>query len=98
MIYELEFHEKALKEWKKLGENVRPQLKSKLERRLAEPRVPKSALHGMPDCYKIKHESFRLIYQVIEGTRVIRVLAVGTRERLAAYQASEDRLDEAPSG
>lgn len=92
MSYELEWHPAALKEWKKLGEEVRPALKEKLLRRLIEPRIPKSALHGMRDCYKIKHGSLRLIYQVIDGS-IVKVLAVGQRSKLAAYSAADDRLD-----
>ncbi len=65
MSYELVWHPNALKEWKKLGESIKPPLKQKLLRRLEEPRLPKAALHNMQDCYKIKHGSFRLIYQVL---------------------------------
>lgn len=93
MTYELEFEPHALKEWKKLGESVKPPLKQKLSRRLEEPRNPKAALHNLPNCYKIKHGSYRLIYQVLDNEAIVRVLAVGTRERLAAYKAAEDRLD-----
>jgi mRNA interferase RelE/StbE len=41
MTYELEFSEKAWKEWKKnLGVNLKDQFKRKLRERLVNPRVP----------------------------------------------------------
>ncbi len=92
MTYELEFHPDALKEWKNLDESVRRPLKKKLEARLEEPRNPKAALHGMPDCYKLKHGSYRLVYRVFDTTIVIMVMAVGKRERLAAYDAASNRI------
>ena len=53
-----------------------------LEARLEEPRNPKAALHGMPDCYKLKHGSYRLVYRVLDTTIVVMVMAVGKRKRL----------------
>jgi len=94
MSYELVWHPDALKEWKKLGENTKPPLKQKLIRRLEEPCIPKAALHNMRDCYKIKHGSFRLIYQVFADSATIKVLAVGHRDKLAAYKAADNRLED----
>ncbi|MGF6694443.1 mRNA interferase RelE/StbE [Metapseudomonas resinovorans] len=69
MTYELEFLPSALKEWRKLGDTVRDQFKRKLKKRLQRPRVQGDALHGMPDCFKIKLRSagYRLVYRVEEG-------------------------------
>lgn len=55
-IYNLEFHEAALKEWRKLDGSIKRQFKDKLAERLLCPRVPKAQLHGndMQDTYKIK--------------------------------------------
>jgi mRNA interferase RelE/StbE len=39
MTYELEFSEKAWKEWKKLGENLKGQFKKKLKERLVNPQA-----------------------------------------------------------
>ena len=71
MTYKLEFLPSARKEWDKLGHTLRDQLKKKLAERLENPRVPADALHGMPDCYKIKLKSsgYRLVYEVIEARR-----------------------------
>jgi mRNA interferase RelE/StbE len=44
MTYELEFSEKAWKEWKKLGVNLKDQFKRKLRERLVNPHVPADRL------------------------------------------------------
>jgi mRNA interferase RelE/StbE len=54
MTYELEFSEKAWKEWKKLGATLRDQFKKKLQERLADPHVPADRLSGLGNAYKIK--------------------------------------------
>jgi len=67
MTYLLDFDERALKEWRKLGPRVREQLKKKLAAVLESPRIEANKLRGMPVCYKIKLRSsgYRLVYQVI---------------------------------
>ncbi|HEY1076757.1 MAG TPA: type II toxin-antitoxin system RelE/ParE family toxin [Fontimonas sp.] len=92
MTYELQFHADAWKEWRKLDESVKGPLKKKLGARLQEPRNPKAALRGMPDCYKLKHGSYRLVYRVIDATIVVLVMAVGKRDRLAAYDVASHRI------
>lgn len=88
----MEWHPEAFDEWNRLDKGVKEGLKEKLLRRLEVPNIPKAALRTLPDCYKIKHGSFRLVYQLIDKTRSLRVLAVGHRDKLAAYKDSEDRL------
>lgn len=93
MSYRLRFHEMALKEWKKLGADLREQFKKKLAERLENPRVPSAALAGMPDCYKIKlrKAGYRLVYRVDEDTVFVTVLAVGKRDKLRVYGAAKAR-------
>ena len=83
-----------MKEWQKLGDTVRLQLKKKLVEVLTNPRIEANRLHGLPDCYKIKLRSagYRLIYQVIDQDVVVFVVAVDKREHEAAYRKAEDRL------
>lgn len=66
----------------------------KLKERLSNPHVPKDALSGMPNCYKIKLRSigFRLVYQVIDQELIVIVVAVGKRERNEAYLKARKRL------
>lgn len=54
MTYSLEFDARALKEWQKLGDTVRQQLKKKLVEILNNPRIEANRLHGFPDCYKVQ--------------------------------------------
>lgn len=93
MTYKLEFLPSAHKEWNKLGHTLREQFKKKLGDRLKLPRIPADALHGMPDCYKIKliASGYRLVYQVIDERVVVSVLAVGRRERSSVYDTAKNR-------
>ncbi|KFE47503.1 MULTISPECIES: type II toxin-antitoxin system RelE family toxin [Pseudomonas] len=94
MTYNLEFDARALKEWHKLGDTVRQQLKKKLATILVAPRVEANRLHALPDCYKIKLRSsgYRLVYQVIDQEVVVFVVAVDKREREEVYRKAADRL------
>ncbi|TCG04144.1 addiction module toxin RelE [Paraburkholderia steynii] len=93
-IYKLQFLESAQKEWSKLDNTVRSQLKRKLAERLENPRVESARLSTMPDCYKIKlaASGYRLLYQVVDRTVTVTVISVGKRERSAAYAAAIARL------
>jgi len=95
MSFKLRFHEQAWAEWQKLDRSVREPFKKKLAERLEQPRVPSGALHGMPDCYKIKLKSvgYRLVYRVEDAVLYVTVIAVGKRERSRVYSEAKDRLD-----
>ncbi|MEQ9945487.1 type II toxin-antitoxin system RelE family toxin [Pectobacterium aroidearum] len=94
MAYFLDFDERALKEWRKLGETVRNQFKKKLTDILETPRIEANKLRGMPDCYKIKLRSagYRLVYQVQDEKVVVFVVSVGKREHSEAYNDAIKRL------
>lgn len=94
MTYSLEFDARALKEWQKLGDTVRQQLKKKLASILVNPRVEANRLHSLPDCYKLKLSSsgYRLVYQVIDHEVVVFVIAVDKREREKVYRKAAERL------
>lgn len=93
MSFDLRFLPSALKEWEKLGAPVRAQFKTKLTERLEHPRVPKDALHGMRDHYKIKLRGagYRLVYRVEDETVIVTVVAVGKRERGRVYSDAARR-------
>lgn len=78
MTYSLVFDARALKEWQKLGDTVRQQLKKKLAEVLLNPRIEANRLHSLPDCYKIKLRSsgYRLVYQVLDHEVGVFVVAV----------------------
>lgn len=90
MAYFLDFDERALKEWRKLGSTVREQLKKKLVEVLESPRIEANKLRGMPDCYKIKLRSSG--YQVIDEKVVVFVISVGKRERSEVYSEAVKRI------
>ena len=94
MAYFLDFDERALKEWRKLGSTVREQLKNKLAEVLESPRIDANKLRGMHDCYKIKLRSsgYRLVYQVIDEKVVVFVISVGKRERSEVYSEAVKRI------
>ncbi|MDA8484347.1 type II toxin-antitoxin system RelE/ParE family toxin [Pseudomonas resinovorans] len=94
MTYELEFLPSALKEWRKLGDTVRDQFKKKLKERLQRPRIQGDALHGMPDCFKIKLRTagYRLVYRVEDQRITVVVIGVGKRECGAVYDKAKGRL------
>ncbi len=74
MTYELAIHPLAEVEWKRLDESVKRRFKQKLAKeRLLNPRVAKDALHGVPDCYKIKSAApqFRLACHVEQESRLL---------------------------
>lgn len=54
MTYELEFSEKAWKEWTRLEAGLKEQFKKKLKDRLINPHVPADRLRGLGAAYKIK--------------------------------------------
>ena len=94
MTYNLKFHEKALKEWMKLGEPVKSQLKKKLIARLENPHIQADRLSGFSTAlYKIKLRSagYRLVYEVNDNEITVFVLSVGKRDRLQAYENARDR-------
>jgi len=93
MTYELEFSEKAWKEWHKLGASLREQFRKKLQERLINPHVPGDRLAGLGNAYKIKLRSagYRLVYRVVDEVLVVTVIAVGKRERGEVYKDAGDR-------
>ncbi|AUT94476.1 type II toxin-antitoxin system RelE/ParE family toxin [Citrobacter europaeus] len=94
MSYTVKFREDALKEWQKLDLAIQQQFAKKLKKCCENPHVPSAKLRGIKDCYKIKLRTsgFRLVYQVIDDTLVIAVVAVGKRERSEVYNLASERL------
>jgi mRNA interferase RelE/StbE len=83
MTYELAIHPLADAEWARLDESLKRRFKQKLAKeRLQNPRVAKDALHGVPDCYKIKITTpqFRLAYHVDDKSLLLTILAVSSRD------------------
>lgn len=94
MTYKLFFIKQSQKEWDKLSAPIKEQFKKKLEQRLQSPHVPKDRLGGSDHCYKIKLRDigYRLVYQAIDKELVIKVIAVGKRDKMEVYLKASDRL------
>lgn len=97
MIFEIEFDERALKEWNKLDKAIREQFKKKLKKLQGNPHIKSARLHGdLSGCYKIKLRAsgFRLVYQVLDDEIVILVIAIGKRDDEQAYETASQRLSD----
>ncbi len=95
MTFNIDFDERAFKEWKKLDKTIRDQFKKKLRKLQHNPYTGEARLHGdLAGCFKIKLRAsgFRLIYKVIDEEIVIWVIAVGKRERSNVYNIASERI------
>ena len=91
MSYDLAIHPLAEAEWARLDESVKRRFKQKLAKeRLQTPRIAKDALHGLPDCYKIKITTpqFRLAYHVDGKAKRLTILAITSRDDVYALLQS----------
>ena len=93
--YKLKFLPEALKEWHQLDGSIKLIFRKALKKRLVQPKVPGSELHGdLKNCYKIKllKHGYRLVYTIENQELVVLVLAVDKRENSIAYQSAIFRL------
>ena len=93
--WRLKFVPAALDEWQRLDGSVKEPLRNLLRRRLEQPHLPGSALHGtLQGCYKIKlrKQGYRLVYTVEDDALIVLVLVVDKREDSVAYRAALERL------
>ena len=93
MSYKLKFLPTALKEWKKLDDITRIQLKKKLQERLEFPHVPSCQLSGFKNHYKIKLRAsmYRLVYEVSDEEVYVLVIAIGKRDKNMVYKKAKER-------
>ena len=95
MIFGVEFHPDALKEFNSLEKAIREIFVKKLSKRMSEPFVVSAKLGGdLSACYKIKDKKsgMRLIYTVNIEDKTIFVIAIGKREKNSAYQNAKKRF------
>jgi len=93
MSYKLKFLPQAEKEWYKLDNSIKVQLKKKLTEVVENPHISKNRLHGFHDCYKIKlrDSGWRLVYQVEEKVITVFVISIGKRDKSEAYEKAKLR-------
>ncbi len=84
MKYSVRFIPSAMREWKKLDNAVKSQLRKKLKERQDNPIVPGDRLRNFKDHYKIKLRSsgYRLVYEVVDDEIYILVITVGKRDTI----------------
>jgi mRNA interferase RelE/StbE len=95
VTYALKFLPEALAEWQALDGSVKEPLRKLLKKRLENPHVPGSALHGdLHGYYKIKllKQGVRLVYGVEDDVLIVVVMAVDRRENSKVYHSTLDRL------
>jgi mRNA interferase RelE/StbE len=95
--YRLQFVPSAWAEWQALDGSVKETLRKLLKKRLDNPHVPGSELHGaLAGHYKIKlrKQGYRLVYGVQDDIVVVMVMAVDKREDSAVYQSAMVRIEE----
>lgn len=93
--YRLKFLPEALAEWNALDGSIKETLRKALKKRLLQPHLPGSELHGdLRHCYKIKlrKQGYRLVYLVEDDVLVVLVVAIDKREDATAYRAAIERL------
>lgn len=66
MVYQLDFDQRALKEWRKLGSAVREQFKKKIAQVLKAPRIEANRLHHF---YLIATKSNCALQAIVWSTR-----------------------------
>lgn len=93
MSFELKFLPQAQKEWRKLAPNIKAQFVKKLAERLENPHIPSARLAGSQNRYKIKLRAvgYRLVYEVVDDSLVVYVIAVGKRENNLVYELMNGR-------
>ncbi len=91
MMYSLDFHPVALKEWRKLDNSIREQFKAKLKERLINPHNISAKIGQNRYKIKLRNVGYRLVYEVRDNELIIIVIAVGKRERSEVYRLADNR-------
>lgn len=99
--YRLSFVPSAWKEWQALDGSIREPLRKLLKKRLDNPHLPGSALHGdLEGYYKIKllKQGARLVYAVEDEVLVVMVMAIDRREDNLIYRSALARIEHTRAG
>lgn len=93
--YRLQFVPSAWAEWQALHGSVKEPLRKLLQKRLDNPHMPGSELHGaLAGHYKIKlrKQGYRMVYGVQDDIVLVMVMAIDKREDSAVYQSAVARI------
>ena len=95
--YRLQFVPSAWTEWQKLDGSVKKLLRKLLKKRLDDPHVPGSALHGALAGHckiKLNEQGYRLMFGVLDDVLIVMVMAIDKREDSVVYQSAMARVSE----
>jgi len=93
--YRLQFVPSAWAEWQALDGSVKEPLRKLLQKRLDNPHMPGSELHGaLAGHYKIKlrKQGYRMVYGVQDDIVLVMVMAIDKREDSAVYHSAVARI------
>ncbi len=92
-MYKIYFHRKAFKEWNKLDVTIKNRFEKKLTEIKNSPKIPSKELRSpLENCYKIKVQNFRLVYEVVDSKLIIKVICIAKRENSKVYALASERL------
>jgi mRNA interferase RelE/StbE len=94
-MFRIQFIRESAKDWDKLDNSVKLEIKKNLQPRLQDPMIESSRLRGdLSDCYRIRapKSGYRLVYKVENDSLIILVIAVGKREDEEVYRSAVVRL------
>lgn len=80
MNYTLEISNAARREFRRLSIAVQERLRAVIDSLADEPRPPGvRKLTHPPDTYRVRVGSYRIVYEIDDSARLVRVIAVGPR-------------------
>ncbi|AEW77697.1 LOW QUALITY PROTEIN: putative plasmid stability protein StbE, addiction module antitoxin [Aggregatibacter actinomycetemcomitans ANH9381] len=93
MSYIIEFIPSSEKEFRKLDINLRKQFIEKLKERAENPStIRQITRHERLLKIKLRNVGYHLVYQVIDERIVVKIIAVGKRDRNFVYTKAKSRL------
>lgn len=80
MPYQIEWKPSALREFKKLPADIRPEVERKVEALAENPRPDGCRkLAGMEKTYRMRHGDYRIIYEVEDSRVLVHILRIRPR-------------------
>jgi len=84
-MYKIKIKHSALKEFKKIPDEIKGQIKAKVEKLREEPRYAGvRKLSGRDDIYRIRIGIYRVLFKVDDKEHLVRILSI--RKRDEAYK------------
>ena len=94
MTYEIYATTRFLKEFEKLGEDIRERIKEKVKELCEEPEKGVALTAGLKGKYRLRIGDYRVIYEIRHSEKRIYLLAVGHRRIDGKYMHTETEVSE----